>query len=56
MGSSQRLPQIMHAWERMRNFIILKKKAGLRVNYIYIMFKGARKSAFLSDLQQQPCK
>ena len=25
MGSSQRLPQIMHAWERMRNFIILTK-------------------------------
>ena len=25
MGSSQRLPQIMRAWERMRNFIILKR-------------------------------
>ena len=24
MGSSQRLPRIMCAWERMRNFIILK--------------------------------
>ena len=34
MGSSQRLPRIMHAWERMRNFIILKEYACLRVkNY-----------------------
>ena len=32
MGSSQRLPRIMRAWERMRNVIILKKFAGLRVN------------------------
>ena len=32
MGSSQRLPQIMRAWEKMRNFIILKRiYAGLRI-------------------------
>ena len=32
MGSSQRLPRIMRAWGRMRNFIILKKYVALRVN------------------------
>ena len=29
--SSQHLPQTMRAWERMRNFIILKDYVGLRV-------------------------
>ena len=33
MGSSQRLPRIMHAWERMRNFIVSKEYAGLRVKW-----------------------
>ena len=31
MGSSQRLPRIMRAWGRMRNFIILKRICGLRL-------------------------
>ena len=30
MGSSQRLPQIMRAWDRMRNFIILKRICGFK--------------------------
>ena len=31
MGSNQRLPQIMQAWEKMHDFIILKEYVGLRV-------------------------
>ena len=34
MSSSQRLPQIMCVWERIHNFIILKKYASLRVKYV----------------------
>ena len=30
VGSSQRLPQIMRAWERMRNFIISKRICGFK--------------------------
>ena len=30
MGSSQRLPRIMRAWERMRSFIILKRICGFK--------------------------
>ena len=30
MGSSQRLPRIMHAWERTHNFIILKRICGFK--------------------------
>ena len=36
MGSSQLLPRIMRAWERMRNFIILKEFAGLRVKFYFM--------------------
>ena len=34
IGSSQRLPRIMRAWERIRNFIILKECAGLRIKIV----------------------
>ena len=30
MGSSQHSPRIMRAWERMRNFIILKRICGFK--------------------------
>ena len=30
MGGSQRLPPIMHVWERTRNFIIIKRIRGFK--------------------------
>ena len=38
MGSSQRLPQIMRSWGRMRNFIILKNKRVYGVIASYIIY------------------
>ena len=42
LGSSQRSPQTMHAWEGMHNYIILREYVSLSVKLLYVSAADCR--------------